>query len=236
MISAASRAGTPKTEAGPVRKVAMPMFRLSGLSCAMAVAGSRASAAAIKSCRLMFPPNPCFLPRLLPEQVCLEVGARAILHNGTNRAPDGTRPLDAPGTADSADGDRIDDHLHGAAQAGVAEHKEKLPRLVGDQFAGIHVLKHVDTILGLQDLVHRESLALRLGRHRFHAPGVRTHSDHAYLSKIFGGGDSHSRLRRAETLQVRIFAVQQLHPVRVEEHDVAFADLDALPLDRKSVV
>src|SRR6056297_407312 len=39
MISAASRAGTPKTDAGPVKKAVIPMFRLSGLSAAIAITG-----------------------------------------------------------------------------------------------------------------------------------------------------------------------------------------------------
>ena len=53
----------------------------------------------------------------------------------------------------SADRDRVDDHLHGAAQTRLAEHEEEFPGLVGHKFAGLHVLEDVDAVLRQQDLV-----------------------------------------------------------------------------------
>src|SRR5690625_2148086 len=232
MISAASRAGTPKTEAGPVRKVAMPMCRLSGLSCAIAVAGSSARAAAIKSCRFMFPPIPSFLPTLCPPGPgCLADRALDNFHDDTKKKPDRLCPsTPLSNAAFSANCDRVDDHLDSTSQACVAEHEEELPGLISHQLAGLHVLEHVDAVLGLQDLMHREGLALGLRRYRFPAPGIGPHGTHAHLGEILRRGDTHPRLRRTEALPIRVFPVQQFHPVRMEEHDIAFANFDALPL------
>src|SRR5882757_4189378 len=54
------------------------------------------------------------------------------------------------------DRDRVDHALHAAAEAGLAEHKQKLIRLVLGQFGGVHVFENVGPIHRQQDLVHLE--------------------------------------------------------------------------------
>ena len=114
MISAASRASTPK----PGRPVRRWQCRCSGCPVCLVRWQSQAAGLARRhQARLMFPPNPCFLPRLLRTGLLELSLSPSNLHNSLNRAPDGTRPLDAPAHPTQRMAIRIDDHLHGAAQA-----------------------------------------------------------------------------------------------------------------------
>ena len=69
---------------------------------------------------------------------------------------------------------RIDDGLHGAGDPGVTEHEHELPRPIGNQGSGVHVLQDVDPVARQQDLVDFEDPNALLERHHLEAPLIGT--------------------------------------------------------------
>jgi len=76
------------------------------------------------------------------------------------------------------DRDRVDHALHGAFEAGLAEHEQELIGLVPGEFGGVHVLQDVGAVHRQQDLVHLEDI-LGLERDHLETPVVGADGDDA---------------------------------------------------------
>ena len=81
---------------------------------------------------------------------------------------------------------RIDDGLDGTFELWLAQHEQKFRDAVGHQFAGVHVLQDVDSVLGEQFGVNGKDLLGVLRRNDFERPVVCAHGYDAEFGQISG--------------------------------------------------
>src|SRR5262249_12473494 len=135
--------------------------------------------------------------------------------------------LSSFGFSQLADRDGVDHALHGAAVLRVAEYEEEFVGFLSCELAGIDVFQNVGAAMRPQDLVHLEDTGVLLEGNCFDSPGVGADGYYALGDEVFCAFTAKTRFARAVALVV---LADQVDPTGIEQHDVAFLDLDTLLL------
>ena len=107
----------------------------------------------------------------------------------------------------------------------MPKHKQELPPLVGDQLAGVDVLKNVSAAVGYQDLVHLEDARILLEWDYLQCPGICAYRDHSLRHEVLRPFPAEPRFTPAVA---RIIFANQFDPASVKQHHIALFDSHAL--------